>query len=163
MYSKESYAFDYFTVPGITQLSETHRNLVLRAREASRLAYAPYSQFRVGAAVLLDNGEVVTGSNKENASTPAGICAERNVLNYVSDHYPGHRVAAIAIEASPLAFRLEEPISPCGICRQVMAETEKNQGHPIEVVLSVEDGPVYIFSASADLLPFGFYVPELKK
>lgn len=162
MYHTEHFSIEYYTVPGIEDLSEVHRRLVHKAREASALAYAPYSKFRVGAAVLLDGGVMVTASNKENASTPAGTCAERNALNYVSDHYPQQRILAIAIEADPLEFRLATPVSPCGICRQVMAEVEKNQDFPFEVLLSAKDGMVYVFRSSRDLLPFQFYVPELR-
>ena len=90
-----------------------------KARRASELAYAPYSHFNVGAAGLLNDGKIVMASNKENASFPAGICAERNLVNYVSDHHKDKSIISIAILASSNAVNLDNTIAPCGICRQV--------------------------------------------
>lgn len=146
-----------------SQLSPEDLNLLNRAREASTLAYAPYSKFHVGAAALLKNGEVALGSNKENASFPAGICAERNVLNYVSDQFPGQAVTALAIHANPLEFQIEEPVSPCGVCRQVMCETEQVQGSSMRVLLSGAQDQVLVFESAATLLPFHFYLKQLKQ
>lgn len=162
MYRPENYSFDYFSVPDISQLENHHKMLVLKAREACGLAYAPYSKFHVGAALLLANHQVVTASNKENASFSAGICAERNALNYASDLFPGEKILALAIEAIPQEFQLKKPVSPCGICRQVMCETERNQEHDFEVILSAGEGPLYVFKRAQDLLPFQFYLRELR-
>ncbi|MBO5961222.1 MAG: cytidine deaminase, partial [Paludibacteraceae bacterium] len=106
------------------ELSETYQNLVDKAKQQTKTAYAPYSKFHVGAAVLMDNGEILCGSNQENAAYPSGLCAERTTLFYANAHYPDRKVVALAIAAAQNEAFLEEPISPCGACRQVMLEYE---------------------------------------
>lgn len=118
--------------------------LLEQAVKAAESAYAPYSQFRVGAAVRLDNGHVLCGNNQENASFPAGICAERSVVFYAHANFPANRILTIAITASP-----------CGVCRQVLLESEKRGGVPIRVLLAAGE-QVLIFKSVKDLLPFGF-------
>lgn len=144
-------------------LSPIEQELLQSARRAADLAYAPYSQFFVGAALLLESGEILTGSNKENASFPAGVCAERNALNYAGDHYPNDQIITIAVSARSAEFEIRTVLSPCGICRQVMTETELVQNHPIRVILDGPNEEVWIFERAADLLPFHFYLKELKK
>lgn len=144
-------------------LSAVQQELLLEARRAANGAYAPYSRFFVGAALLLESGAMLSGSNKENASFPAGICAERNALNYASDHYPKDPIQAMAISAHTDMFDITEVLSPCGICRQVMTETEQVQKQGFEVILDGPDDKVWIFKRAADLLPFHFYLKELKK
>lgn len=126
------------------QLGSEDIELLEKAVKAAGSAYAPYSQFRVGAAVRLDNGQVLCGNNQENASFPAGICAERSVVFYAHANFPANRILAIAITASP-----------CGICRQVLLDSEKRGGIPIRVLLGAGD-QVRIFNSIKDLLPFGF-------
>lgn len=126
------------------QLGSEDIELLEKAVKAAGSAYAPYSQFRVGAAVRLDNGQVLCGNNQENASFPAGICAERSVVFYAHANFPTNRILAIAITASP-----------CGICRQVLLDSEKRGGIPIRVLLGAGD-QVRIFNSIKDLLPFGF-------
>ena len=138
-------------------------NLIKAAEEASSLAYAPYSDFYVGCAVLLNDGTVVTASNKENASFPAGICAERNALNFVSDHHSGKLILKLAVVAKPNRFQMDEPAAPCGICRQVICETEKLQDSSIEIIMASTSGKVLIVSDSESILPFHFYLSQLKK
>ena len=133
------------------------------AEKASKDAYAPYSGFNVGAALELDNGEVVIGNNQENASFPAGICAERVAIFAASAQHPGRSVRAIAIIANSEKVELLEPVPPCGICRQVVAEYEAEQNAPIRVILSAPNGPVHIFSSMKDLLPFHFHETSLKQ
>ena len=118
--------------------------LMDKAARAADGAYAPYSRFLVGAALRLENGQVICGNNQENASFPAGICAERTAVFYAHANFPETQIRAIAITASP-----------CGICRQVLLESEKRAGVPIRVLLAAGD-KVRIFQSVKDLLPFGF-------
>lgn len=135
-------------------LPADERMLVEAAREAALLAYAPYSGFRVGAAVLLENGVTVTGNNQENVAYPSGMCAERVALFYAGAQYPAVPVKALAVAA----WQNREPaacISPCGSCRQVLLETEKRYGKPVKVLLAGKS-EVMVIRRGADLLPFGF-------
>ena len=133
------------------------QSLLSEADAAAQRAYAPYSKFHVGAAILLNNGQVITGSNQENAVFPAGLCAERTAAFAASSLYPEvpfHQIAVTAI--NPLEV-LKEPVSPCGSCRQVLSEYENKFNQPIEVILAGQEGPVYRFSCVADLLPYTFH------
>lgn len=136
------------------ELDDVSRNLYHTAQTAAQKAYAPYSHFQVGAALLLDNGELISGSNQENASYPAGCCAERTALFYAGAHYPDNAVSRLAIVAFNPQGQVEQ-ISPCGICRQVLLETEQRQGTPISVWLFGSEA-VYCFPSAASLLPMGF-------
>lgn len=156
-------SFEYQLFTSENELSNVQRNLIERAKSAADLAYAPYSGFSVGAAVLLDSGDVVLASNKENASFPAGICAERNALNVVSDQFPQRIIKSIAIAANHKGFVLNDPLAPCGICRQVLCEVEQIQQSPIEIVMASESGKTLIVSKAGDLLPFAFFRDELRK
>ncbi len=135
--------------------------LLQSARKATLHAYAPYSNFRVGVAVLLENGEVVTGSNQENASYPAGLCAERVALSAASSLFPGIAVTDLALSYKNDSGSSNHPISPCGICRQTLAEYEQRSGHSIRLLLGGETGEVYIIRRATDLLPFAFTRQEL--
>ncbi len=139
------------------------QSLLLKAKEAIHDAYAPYSSFRVGAAALLENGTVVKGSNQENASSPAGICAERAMLSAVSALYPGVSIVAIAITAKPGNYILTEPVAPCGICRQSLLEYEERFNKPIQLVLQGESGKIIWFKNTAMLLPLAFSRANLKR
>ncbi|MEZ4721028.1 MAG: cytidine deaminase [Flavobacteriales bacterium] len=163
MYHQNHVELTYYSVTSINELKPEHKELLLNAREASWKAYAPYSKFNVGAAARLEGGEIVLASNKENASFPAGVCAERNLLNYISDQFSGKRIVSLAIAANPVEFQLTSPISPCGICRQVMCESERNQGNDIEIIIGSEIGEILIFSSAASLLPMHFQLSQLKK
>lgn len=130
--------------------------LVQKAKEACETSYAPYSKFHVGAALLLDNGETVTGSNQENASFPAGTCAERCAVFYANARWPEAAVTHIAIAAIDSTGQFtENPITPCGICRQVLSETQKRGGRNLHVLLYGRNG-VRIIENIDDLLPFSF-------
>lgn len=145
------------------ELPVVYRELVERAKQQALTAYAPYSHFKVGAAVLLDNGEIITGSNQENAAYPSGICAERTVLFYANARYPQTSVQAIAIAAYNEGHYLMQPISPCGACRQVMLETEQRYGgRPIDVLLYGEEA-VYLIKGAEALLPFSFVSKTMGK
>jgi cytidine deaminase len=137
------------------ELNETDHNLVEQAKKATETSYAPYSKFNVGAAVLLENGETISGSNQENAAFPSGTCAERTTIFYASARFPGVRFCKLAIAAFTDGEFVEEPISPCGACRQVLLEAEQRAKNAIEVLLYGTDG-VYIISSIKDLLPLEF-------
>jgi len=138
------------------QLSAADVHLVERAYAISEDAYAPYSNFKVGAAVLLDNDQVVVGSNQENIAFPSGLCAERVALFHVGSNYPNQKVVKIAIVAKGDLVPMEKILSPCGGCRQVMLETETRQNAVYEVILVSQNGKALIFNAASDLLPFAF-------
>jgi len=140
------------------ELDGESQNLLEAAIRAIDLAYAPYSQFKVGAVVLMENGAVYSGANLENASYPAGLCAERVVLSSVSVLAPNMKIRAIAISYRNEAGQNEGIISPCGICRQTIAEYENKQGAPISILLcnSLPDSKVIELPSIGTLLPFMF-------
>lgn len=144
-----------------SELEETYSVLMKQALQATEHAYAPYSHFQVGAAVLLDNGIIVTGSNQENAAYPSGLCAERVALFHAGHQYPNIPVVALAIAASTQGKQVEN-ISPCGACRQVLLETEQRQRIKIKVLLCGSNEVVMMDSAE-DLLPLCFGKKDLKE
>jgi len=131
------------------------KNLIDCAKEACSRAYAPYSQFQVGAAALLANGKIVTGSNQENAAFPSGLCAERTTLFYANSQYPEQAVKSLAIAAYTQGDFVDKPISPCGACRQVILETEMRYQNPIRIFLYGKS-EIYIIEGIKDLLPLAF-------
>jgi len=130
--------------------------LMNTAVEAREKAYAPYSKFHVGAAILLDNNEVIPGSNQENASYPSGLCAERTAIYYAGAKYPEAIIKRMAISATSLNHAVTSPIPPCGACRQAIAEYEIKQNEPIEIYFMGETGEVAKSNSLKDLLPFAF-------
>tara|TARA_R110001583_G_scaffold30729_9_gene105866 strand:- start:6632 stop:7114 length:483 start_codon:yes stop_codon:yes gene_type:complete len=128
-------------------------NEAIKAREK---AYAPYSNFNVGAAVLLENNEIITGNNQENASYPSGLCAERTAIYYVGSQYPDTKILRMAISAGSKNTQTTSPIPPCGACRQAIAEYEVKQGAPIEIYFMGETGKVAKSDSLANLLPLIF-------
>ena len=142
---------------------ETADQLLLDlARKTTADAYAPYSGFRVAAAVRLANGKILTGTNQENASFPAGICAERVALSAASALYPGVAITDLAVSFFRGAGNNSKPISPCGICRQTLTEYERRSGEPIRLILGGHSGEVFILKRAADLLPLAFTSEEMK-
>lgn len=138
------------------ELSETERQLVQLAIQATDHSYVPYSHFHVGAALLLKNGETVIGCNQENAAFPAGICAERSAIFSAGAKYPDQPIMMMAIAARNDNGELqEEPISPCGPCRQVLIETEKRFKQPVRILLYGEKH-VYIVDGIKQLMPLSF-------
>lgn len=137
-------------------LPEADASLLAAARQAAADAYAPYSQFRVGAAALLDNGTVIVGNNQENAAYPSGLCAERVALFYASAVHPGMKVIALAVTAINAEIIISQPVTPCGACRQVMAEYEKKSGLSMRVIMQGQQGPIMIIDSASSLLPFAF-------
>lgn len=137
------------------ELNEADRELMDAAIDATRRSYSPYSKFSVGAAVRLQSGTIVTGSNQENAAYPSGLCAERTTLFYANSRYPEEAVETLAIAAKNEQGFLESPIPPCGACRQVMLETEERFKRPMRILLySLHD--IYEIRGTKDLLPLSF-------
>ncbi len=142
-------------VKSYNELKDVEKQLVDLAKEATQDSYSPYSHFQVGAALILENGEIFKGCNQENASFPAGICAERSAIFSAGASYPGVAVTHLAIAAYHNGDFVEDPCSPCGICRQAILEFETISGKPIEVIL-VGKEKNYILSSVKDLLPLCF-------
>jgi len=160
---KKEIKLEYFEYEEEKELTKEEQNLLNDAMEAVSRSYAPYSEFHVGAAVLLENGEVVCGSNQENAAYPSGLCAERVALFYANSKFPNVAVKALAITAKADHFPVETPLMPCGSCRQVIAETENRQQSKIKLIMKGATGPVQIMNGIDTLLPFTFYEKKLQK
>lgn len=140
----------------IKETSEDIRSLMEQASKARKRAYAPYSNFFVGVALLLENGEVITGNNQENASYPSGLCAERTAIYYAGSKFPQVKILKMAITAGSNKTQTTSPIPPCGACRQAIAEYEVNQKTPIEIYFMGETGKVIKSNSLANLLPLVF-------
>jgi cytidine deaminase len=147
----------------VDELSSDDKQLVVMAREAAEVAYAPYSNFQVGAALMLGNGVCVKGCNQENVAYPSGLCAERVAVFSAYSQYPGIAMNTIAITAKSKNFTVDNPITPCGSCRQVLAEYEHLQGSPIRIIMTGETGKVLIIQKVEDILPLSFKEEKLKK
>ena len=153
----------YLEVDHLDALDPESSHLIGMAKEAALSAYAPYSLFKVGASVLLSNAEIVKGSNQENVAYPSGLCAERVAINSAFAQYPNEKIMSIAV-TSISDFKDEEGVfSPCGACRQVMAEAEARSGHKIKIIVHSPEGQTRIFDGISQLLPFSFKNPGLKK
>ena len=139
----------------LEELESDDRRLADAAIEATGLSYAPYSHFNVGAAVLLEDGEIVKGSNQENAAFPSGLCAERTALFYASSSRPDKAITAIAIAAGQNGVLCSSPVTPCGACRQVMAQYQTKGGRPLATLL-IGSEKIWKFSNVEALLPFIF-------
>lgn len=143
-------------VAQMDELTETERQLVRQAIEATSRSYAPYSHFNVGAALLLQNGETFIGCNQENAAFPAGLCAERSAIFAAGAQYPDQPVVMLAIAArNPQGELQEEPVSPCGTCRQVLIETETRFRQPVRILL-YGSRHIYIVDGIKLLMPLSF-------
>ena len=138
------------------ELPNEIQRLMNSARSARENAYAPYSQFKVGAAILLDSGEITIGSNQENAAYPSGLCAERVAIFHCGAVFPNQFIKAMAITASSKNHQLDEPIGPCGACRQSLSEYEQKQDTPIPIYFMGETGKIVKVYSVKDLLPLGF-------
>jgi cytidine deaminase len=137
------------------ELNKADQTLMTAAMEATGRSYAPYSKFSVGAAALLANGTVVTGTNQENAAYPSGLCAERTTLFYANSQYPDQPVTTLAIAARTEKDFIDLPIPPCGACRQVILETEKRYKQPIRILLYGKKA-IYEVKSIGALLPLSF-------
>ncbi|GGH01583.1 cytidine deaminase [Polaribacter pacificus] len=138
------------------ELSKEIKHLMQQAIAAREKAYAPYSKFYVGAALLLENGQIITGNNQESAAYPSGMCAERVAIWKAGSDFPGVKVLKLAISASSKTHLVDKPIGPCGACRQTLSEYEINQKEPIEIYFMGEVGKVVQTDSLLDLLPFSF-------
>ncbi len=156
------YEFSYQEFEQDALLPEEDRNLLTAARQATDNAYAPYSHFRVGCAVLLQNGQTVTGVNIENASYPVGICAERSALSTVLSQFPTEKILKIAISYVSPVGENKQPAFPCGMCRQFISECEQKNGEPIALFLSAREGTVIRIDTAQHLLPFSFGPADLE-
>lgn len=145
------------------ELDEKDQELLIHATQAAENAYAPYSLFKVGAAIRLKSGKIVTGNNQENVAYPSGLCAERVALFYASANYPGEGMETIAVAAKALHFSINDPVTPCGSCRQVMMEAENQNGHKIRVIMQGEKGKILVSGSVENLLPVSFKADGLKK
>lgn len=139
----------------IEDLNSEEILLINSAKEAAKNAYSPYSKFSVGAAVLLENNEIILGSNQENAAYPSGLCAERVAIFYANSKFPNVAIKSIAISAKKENNYTEQPIPPCGACRQVMLETETRFKSPIKIILYSKN-KIQIIDKATDLLPLNF-------
>ena len=137
--------------------------LMEQAVIASQSSYAPYSQFHVGAAILLENGEIIKGSNQENAAYPSGLCAERVALFSAKSVFPDIPIQAIAITAHSDDFETEVPVTPCGSCRQVLAEMQNRQTKKIKIIMKGQKGATFVTDGIENLLPLMFIEEKLKK
>lgn len=154
--SKLSIVTEFEVYNSAADLSKKEAELLLEAQKMVKSAYAPYSEFHVGAAVLLENGKIVTGNNQENAAYPSSLCAERVAMFYAGAQYPNVAVKAIAISVKSKNVVIKEPLSPCGGCRQVIAEYENKFEKPIRIIMSGEKGQIYIAKSIESLLPLMF-------
>ena len=145
------------------ELNESDRDLLQKARVAAGSAYAPYSNFYVGAALLLKNGQIITGNNQENVAYPSGLCAERVAIYAAGATFPNEAIETIAVTCKSPAFEVNEPLSPCGACRQAIAEYEMRHNSKIRILLAGEKGRIRMVESISDLLPFMFKAEELKK
>ena len=144
------------------ELNDSDSKLLEQARAITKQAYAPYSNFRVGAAAILANGTIVTATNQENASYPVGICAERVLLSAIASQYDTSAIITMAISYDNLKGESKSPISPCGICRQSLAEYEDRTHQPIRIILAGLKGEVYIIEKANYLLPLSFTAVDME-
>ena len=158
---EKKFEISYQVYDDINELSEKDAWLLNEARAVTEQAYAPYSNFHVGAVAMLENGEVVAGTNQENASYPVGICAERVLLGNAATLYPQVKIETIAISYNSEEVKSDHPISPCGMCRQSFLEYETRTEKPIRLILAGQEGKIYIVKTIKFLLPFAFTSEEL--
>lgn len=157
-----NFGFQFEEYSSDAQLVEEDRLLLQKAREATKNAYAPYSNFLVGAAALLINNEIITGSNQENASFPTGICAERALLASAAQLFPNVAVKTMAVTYNNLKGSSDTPVTPCGFCRQVLTEYELRMDIPMRLVLSGTSGKVFVIPSISMLLPLAFQLSVLE-
>ena len=160
--NKEEFNFSYEVYDSAEELTQEDAWLVNEAREVTTAAYAPYSNFNVGAVAKLANGEIVAGTNQENASYPVGICAERVLLASAASLYPGIAIDTIAISYNNTNGESDHPISPCGMCRQSLTEYEERVKQPIRLILTGLEGKVIVVEKANSLLPLSFGSIDLK-
>lgn len=156
-----SICFDEYN--SIDELTSQDKILCIEAKKAMSNSHSPYSGFRVGVAVQLESGRIVYGSNQENVAYPSGLCAERVALFMIGTTYPDDKIVSMAITAQTDHFLIKEPVTSCGACLQVMAEYEKKQSHPINVLFYCLNGAIIRTTGIKTLLPFAFEETRLQK
>jgi cytidine deaminase len=154
---------EFFEFDSVDELNAEDKKLVAEAHASVKDAYAPYSNFHVGAAILLDNGVIVKGNNQENASYPIGLCAERVAIFAAGANFPEVKIKAIAVTAYSKEFLIDKPVAPCGACRQAIAEYEHRYKNPIRLILVGEQGKVLVAEGIKNFLPFMFDGDDLKQ
>ncbi len=153
---QKEYSFKFQLYPNWESLQTIDISVVNKAFEAMEKAYAPYSKFKVGAALLLEDGQIIQGNNQENIAYPSGLCAERVALFHAGAQFPGIVVDLICIVAKGDLMPISQLLSPCGACRQVMLESENRQNKPIRIILVNQDNRTMCIDSVQNLLPFGF-------
>lgn len=159
MIKSKTHQFTYHVFGSLDEVPENHKKIILKATESREFAYAPYSGFYVGAAVLLKNGEIVVGSNQENAAYPSGLCAERVALFSAGAQFPNTSIEVLVVSCRNTKKLTDQPFSSCGACRQVMLEYELKQESPITVYYIGETGEVIQVDSVKDLVPL-YFPPE---
>lgn len=160
MGKKKTYSFSYHVYQSIDELRAADQKLVKSAIDATRNSYSPYSGFQVGAALLLENGQIITGTNQENTAFPSGLCAERTAMFAAGNQFPDVPYTALAVAAKSVKFPVTEPVQPCGACRQVMSQHEIKFNKSFRLLLYGESGEVWKIEKASALLPFSFH-PKL--
>ena len=158
----QEFKFTYQKLSNSNELSGEEQLLLNQARDATSNAYAPYSNFNVSAVAKLHNGEIVKGTNQENASYPVGICAERVLLSTISSLFPNTPIEILAISYDNKNGSSNHAISPCGMCRQALVEYEGRTGAPMKIIMSGQEGEVIVLESAKTLLPFSFSVDDMK-
>lgn len=157
----EIHQFEYYKSTNLSDFSHLEQKLIKDTIEKAKNAYAPYSKFNVSAGILLKNETILSATNVENASYPIGTCAERNVLSYFISNYPKSIITTIAVYAEKSVGKLNQPITPCGMCRQALLEAENRQSSPIKIIMIGNDTNFLVLNKCAHLLPFAFDGSEL--
>ncbi len=160
---KHKLTLSFLEFNSIDELNDDDRTLLLKAKEAAKNAYAPYSKFKVGAAARLANGMIIIGSNQENAVFPVGLCAERVALFSAQANYPDQPIVALAVTAIGSDSKISQPVPPCGSCRQAMIEVESRHNQPLRVIMQGEEGPIIISEKMENLMPLTFAKDFLKR
>ncbi|MEC8617139.1 MAG: cytidine deaminase [Bacteroidota bacterium] len=156
-------SFSYKVYGSVKELNESDQKLMEGSDQILEKAYAIYSGFKVGASALLENGEIMTANNQENMALPSSLCAERVLLYYCRANFPDLVVKKMAVSVKAIDAIIKEPITPCGSCRQVMVEYERNQNSDIPILLKGEVGEIYELNSISDLLPLAFKTDVLKR
>jgi cytidine deaminase len=154
--------FEYEVYDSVNELTESDAWLLNEARDVTQSAYAPYSHFQVGAVAKMANGQIVAGSNQENASFPVGLCAERVLLASAGSLYPKVPIETIAISYQGNNGGSDHPVAPCGICRQALHEFEERVKQPVRLVLAGMEGKIIVINGAHQLLPLAFSSKELR-
>lgn len=158
---ENKFEFEYEEYNDSSELNEKDAWLLNEARQITEQAYAPYSNFHVGAVAILENGEIVAGTNQENASYPVGICAERVLLGSAATIHPDIPIKSMAVSYKSKETNSDHPISPCGMCRQALLEYETRTKKPFRLILGGQEGKIFIVKSARHLLPFAFTSDEL--